>query len=90
MKTKELYQIAEAIAKAELTLRENKDEQQVRKAKSDILLLSKRITSLEDMLRIDDIVQEILKKNSWLFKNFLIYYSYKVQKDFETLKTIIY
>jgi hypothetical protein len=64
MKTKELYQIAEAIAKAELTLRENKDEQQVRKAKSDILLLSKRITSLEDMLRIDDIVQEILKKNS--------------------------
>ena len=63
MKTKELYQIAEAIAKAELTLRENKDEQQVRKAKSDILLLSKRITSLEDMLRIDDIVQEILKKN---------------------------
>ena len=90
MKTKELYQIAEAIAKAELTLRENKDEQKVRKAKSDILLLSKRITSLEDMLRIDDIVQEILKKNSWLFKNFLIYYSYKVQKDFETLKTIIY
>lgn len=64
MKTKELYQVAEAIAKAELTLRENKDEQQVRKAKSDILLLSKRITSLEDMLRIDDIVQEILKKNS--------------------------
>jgi hypothetical protein len=64
MKTKELYQIAEAIAKAELTLRENKDEQKVRKAKSDILLLSKRITSLEDMLRIDDIVQEILKKNS--------------------------
>ena len=64
MKMKELYQIAEAIAKAELTLRENKDEQQVRKAKSDILLLSKRITSLEDMLRIDDIVQEILKKNS--------------------------
>lgn len=64
MKTKELYQIAEAIAKAELTLRENKDEQQVHKAKSDILLLSKRITSLEDMLRIDDIVQEILKKNS--------------------------
>ena len=63
MKTRELKQLAEAIAKAELTLRENKDEQEVRKAKKDILLLSKRITSLEDMLRIDDIVQNILKKS---------------------------
>lgn len=63
MKTRELKQLAEAIAKAELTLRENKDEQEVRKAKKDILLLSKRITSLEDMLRIDDMVQNILKKS---------------------------
>lgn len=63
MKTRELKQLAEAIAKAELTLRENKDEQEVRKAKRDILLLSKRITSLEDMLRIDDMVQNILKKS---------------------------
>ena len=64
MKTRELKQLAEAIAKAELTLRENKDEQEVRKAKKDILLLSKRITSLEDMLRIDDMVQNILKKSN--------------------------
>lgn len=63
MKTRELKQLAETIAKAELTLRENKDEQEVRKAKKDILLLSKRITSLEDMLRIDDMVQNILKKS---------------------------
>ena len=63
MKTRELKQLAEEIAKAELTLRENKDEQEVRKAKKDILLLSKRITSLEDMLRIDDMVQNILKKS---------------------------
>lgn len=63
MKTRELKELAEAIAKAELTLRENKDEQEVRKAKRDILLLSKRITSLEDMLRIDDMIQNILKKS---------------------------
>jgi hypothetical protein len=62
MKTRELNGIAKAIAKAELTIRENKDEQEVRKAKSEILLLSKRITSLEDMLRIDDLVQNYLKK----------------------------
>lgn len=62
MKTRELNGIAKAIAKAELTIRENKDEQEVRKAKSEIWLLSKRITSLEDMLCIDDMVQKYLKK----------------------------
>ena len=89
MKTRELKQLAEAIAKAELTLRENKDEQEVRKAKKDILLLSKRITSLEDMLRIDDMVQNILKK-SCLYKILLIYYSYRVQKGLATIYKIIY
>lgn len=62
MKTRELNGIAKAIAKAELTIQENKDEQEVRKAKAEILLLSKRITSLEDMLCIDDMVQKYLKK----------------------------
>lgn len=61
MKKKELKNLAVQIARAERTLQTSSDAQEIANAQSEILRLSKRVTSLEDLMLIDDLVQKELK-----------------------------
>lgn len=63
MKKKELKNIATKIAAAEKILSESADPVVKREAEQEILRLSGKVTSLEDMVIIDDMVQEILSKS---------------------------
>ena len=62
MKRKELKILAQKIVNAELIIRNSEDEKAVEKAKNDIIELSGKAMSLEDMLVIDEMVQEILSQ----------------------------
>lgn len=61
MKKKELKSLAVQIARAERTLQASSDTQEIANAQSEILRLSKRVTSLEDLMLIDDLIQKELK-----------------------------
>lgn len=63
MKKKELKNIATKIAAAEKILCESADPMVKREAEQEIFRLSGKVTSLEDMVIIDDMVQEILSKS---------------------------
>ena len=64
MKKKDLEQIASTIARAEQVLKENSvDPVAITNAKKDILRVSEKVESLEDMMIIDDMVQKILEKS---------------------------
>ena len=65
MKNKELKNLAKKIAKAEYTIQTSSDKQEIKKAQEEIIELSGHAMSLEDMMIIDEMVQEILQqKNS--------------------------
>ena len=61
MKKKELKSLAVQIARAERTLQTSSDAKEIANAQSEILRLSKRVTSLEDLMLIDDLIQKELK-----------------------------
>ena len=61
MKKKELKNLAVQIARAERTLQTSGDAKEIANAQSEILRLSKRVTSLEDLMLIDDLIQKELK-----------------------------
>ena len=71
MKEKDLKNLAKKIAKAELIIQNSNDESVIENAQKLILKLTSQITSIEDMLLLDEKIQKILKK-SWLLENFLI------------------
>ena len=64
MKKKELKNLAQKIAKAELIIQSSDsttlDKQ---KAEQEIMRLSSHVDKLEDMIIIDEMVQEILEKH---------------------------
>lgn len=62
MKTKELKNIANKIAKCEKTLRDSTDSYEIRMAQEEIMNLSGKVESLEDIEKIDEMVQTILSK----------------------------
>lgn len=64
MKTKELKNIAKKIANAEYIIQHSTDNKEIQKAKSDIMELSGKAMSVEDMLALDDLVQEILSQKT--------------------------
>ena len=63
MKKSEIKKIAEQISRAERTIQESSDASEVANAKSLIMQLSERVESLEDLLLLDDLIQEKLKKS---------------------------
>ena len=63
MKKNELKILAQKIAKAEHIIQHSNNPKDVAKAKDDILELSGRAMTIEDMLAIDEIVQEILENS---------------------------
>lgn len=68
MNKKEIKNLAKQIAKAELIIQnsiQNSTDQKERKYAMDtIIALSSKISSLEEMERVDEMVQKILKNNS--------------------------
>ena len=61
MKKKELKNLAKKIADAEYIIQNSKA---VAKAQDAILELSGKVSSVEDMLALDELVQEILNEKS--------------------------
>ena len=64
MKKKELRKLAEQIAQAEIDLQKLKDSGDVRELKEKIMKLCHRISSLEDIMLLDDMVQKKIKEKS--------------------------
>jgi hypothetical protein len=64
MKKKELKNLAKKIADAEYIIQNSDDAKAVAKAQDAILELSGKAMSLEDMMIIDELVQEILTQKS--------------------------
>ena len=60
MKTKELKNLAKKIANAEYIIQTNSDPKARARAEDDIMELSGKATSVEDMLKIDEMVQDFL------------------------------
>lgn len=72
MKTKELKNLAKKFAKLERIIQTTENQEEKKKAEDEIISLSGHVTSLEDITIIDEMVQDLLAKNIWLFKNFLL------------------
>lgn len=64
MKKKELKNLAKRIADAEFTLQNSTDSAAKAKAQDLILELSSKITSLDDIMTVDELVQEILSQKT--------------------------
>ena len=64
MKQKELKNIAIKIAKNEFIIQTSEDKEEVEKAQDKILKLSHRVSSLEDMMMLDDLIQDLMTKIS--------------------------
>lgn len=64
MKKKELKNLAKKIADAEYIIQNSDDAKAVAKAQDIILELSGKAMSLEDMMIIDELVQDILNQKS--------------------------
>lgn len=62
MKNKELKNLAQKIAKCEMIIQEGGDEGEILRAQEEIMKLSSHIKNFEDIVIIDEMVQDILKK----------------------------
>ena len=63
MKKKELKNLAAKIAKYEMIIQTSDDKKAVHQAEEEIMKLSSRVNSLEDMVAIDELGMELLEKN---------------------------
>ena len=64
MKKKELKNLAKKIAEAEYIIQNSDDAKAIAKAQDQILELSGKAMSLEDMTIIDELVQDLLNQKS--------------------------
>ena len=64
MKMKELKNLAQKIGKWELKVQNAQDKKERHQAEQEIMKLSSSVDSLEDIMIIDELVMEILSKNS--------------------------
>ena len=63
MKQKEIKNLAQKIAKYERIIQTSDDKKLVRQEEEEIMKLSSSVTSLDDMVAIDELVMELLEKN---------------------------
>ena len=63
MKQKEIKNLAQKIAKYERIVQTSDDKHLVRQAQEKIMELTSGVTSLDDMVAIDELVMELLEKN---------------------------
>lgn len=64
MKQKELKNFAKQIVEAEKIIEANEDKQKVYQAQQKVMDITNRLNSLDDILLLDELVQEIMDKNS--------------------------
>lgn len=64
MKMKELKNLAKKIAKWELVVQNAETQEERAEAEIKIMNLSSQVKSLEDIIIIDELVMDILEKNS--------------------------
>lgn len=64
MKRKELKNFAKQIVEAEKIIKANEDKQKVYQAQQKVMDITNRLDSLDDILLLDELVQEIMDKNS--------------------------
>lgn len=64
MKQKELKNFAKQIVEAEKIIKANEDRQKVYQAQQKVMDITNRLDSLDDILLLDELVQEIMDKNS--------------------------
>ena len=64
MNKKEIKNLDKQIAKAESTIQNSTDQKERKYAMDTIIALSSKLSSLEEMERVDEMVQKILKNNS--------------------------
>lgn len=64
MKQKELKNFAKQIVEAEKIIEANEDKQKVYQAQQKVMDITNRLDSLDDILLLDELVQEIMDKNS--------------------------
>lgn len=64
MKQKELKNFAKQIVEAEKIIEANEDKQKVYQAQQKVMDITNRLNSLDDILLLDELVQEIIDKNS--------------------------
>lgn len=62
MNKKEIKNLAKQIAKAELIIQNSTDQKERTYAIDTIIALSSKLSSLEEMERVDEMVQKILEK----------------------------
>ena len=62
MKKKELKNLAQKIAKAEMIIQTSTSTEEKAKAEQEIMKLSSHVDKLEDIIIVDEMVQEILEK----------------------------
>lgn len=62
MNKKEIKNLAKQIARAELTIQNSTDQKERTYAMDTIIALSSKLSSLEEMERVDEMVQKILEK----------------------------
>lgn len=63
MKNKELKNLAKKIAKCEQIIQTSTDKKAVHRAQEEIMSLSGCVDSLEDMVILDEMIQDILEKS---------------------------
>lgn len=64
MKRKEKKQLAERIAKYERIVQSSTDEKEIKCAQQKIVELSSHVESIEDIIEIDELVQDLLKPSN--------------------------
>lgn len=64
MKQKELKNFAKQIVEAEKIIKANEDKQKVYQAQQKVMDITNRLDSLDDILLLDELVQEVMDKNS--------------------------
>ena len=60
MKKKELKQLAQKFAQQEKILQESTNEEEREKAKQEIMRLSSSVKSMDDIMELDILIQELL------------------------------
>lgn len=63
MKHKELKNLAQKIAKCEKIVQTSTDKNAIRRAQDEIMNLSGCVDSLEDIMILDEMIQDILEKS---------------------------
>ena len=64
MKRKELKNLAQKIAKAELARSRATDPNDIKNAEDEIMRLSGKISNIEEMVLLDDLIQDYIQEYS--------------------------